>query len=237
MTSNNASLLKHYTKTKQSLKVKQVDNNGKVVNIFNNRYQAAIWILENNLTNYFHKSVGATRACIAGSLTNSMKNGKTAYGYVWEFLPITNKQKPTISYDRLPTGIAKGNPKGRVIKIISDNKEIELPSISSAAILLSATKAKLRYAFSKSNTAQIGDTTIIKKRKSPTKEGIYMKHLQEINSNICVAAKNIVTNEMIKFSSMTKAAKVFGIDRKTIKRSIMKIKPHKNIQWKLVIKN
>lgn len=98
----NKKKLENYKNNKTSLTVEQIDKvTGKVLNTFKNRYQAASWIIDSNLTNYFYRSLGATRAAIAGSLTISMLKSGSAYGYDWKF---TNS-KPTKIYYRLPTVI------------------------------------------------------------------------------------------------------------------------------------
>jgi hypothetical protein len=93
---------KPFSKNKTSLKVKQLDVvSGQIVNIFRNRYQAACWIIDNDLTTYFYKSLGATRACIAGSITNSISQNKPIYGYKWILLEEDNTEIVTIDYRAL----------------------------------------------------------------------------------------------------------------------------------------
>lgn len=112
----NKKKLENYKNNKTSLGVEQIDKvTGKVLNIFKNRYQAASWIIDSNLTNYFYRSLGPTRAAIAGALTISMLKSGSAYGYDWKF---TNS-KPTKIYHRLPT-IVKNRK--RVIVSIYDKQ-------------------------------------------------------------------------------------------------------------------
>jgi hypothetical protein len=103
ITEQNNHILKTYTRDKGyvNIMIQQMDHNGKVINVFKNRYQAARYILDNDLTTYKHiKGIGYTRACIAGSLTNSIKIcNSVAYGYVWKLIsPKAKKPRVTKTY-------------------------------------------------------------------------------------------------------------------------------------------
>lgn len=232
---NNKKIIDNYTKNKPSLKVRQLDKNtGKVINVFKNRYQAATWILENGLTNYFYDTVGKTRSCIAGALTNSLlQDCATIYGYRWEVLPASSKAKVTYSPIKLKTGA--GTNIGRRVIVEGKGGKTKMPSMKAAAALLSVKTDKLNYHLNKYGKLSLEDgTTIMKQRK--TASGQYSKALSILNQEIPVVAKNILTNEMVKFPSMTKASSVFSVHRDTIKNSIKNRKPHKDIQWKLLVK-
>lgn len=234
---NNKQILQNHIKNKKSLKIKQIDiKSGKTVNVFKNRYQAAIWILENGLSNYFYESIGKTRCCIAGGLTAALLKSNTSnlYGYKWKILPENDKSKITYFPQKLKTGAGSNRGKPVVIHGIID--KIKMPSITAAATFLSIKKNQLTKQLDKHKKFAMEDGTMIKTQRNKSTKGEYNKVLTTLKQEIPVVAKNIVTNEMIKFSSMSKAARVFLIHRDTIKNSISKQKPHKNIQWKLLVK-
>lgn len=84
---NNKTALAEYQSSKSSLGVIQYDKvTGKKLNTFRNRYQAASWIISNNLTAYKYKGIGQTRCAIAGSLTISLTKTPYAYGYMWKYV-------------------------------------------------------------------------------------------------------------------------------------------------------
>lgn len=105
---HNKKMLTTYTRDNRSkqLRIAQLDTSGKVLRVFKNRYQAAKFILENELTNYHHpKGKGYTRACIAGSLTAGISRNPKAYGYAWKILsPYDTNTKITELYQNEKSG-------------------------------------------------------------------------------------------------------------------------------------
>lgn len=133
-------IIKPYSRNKTSLKVKQVDiETAECLNIFKNRYQAAKWIIENDLTNYFCKSIGFTRACIAGSLTNSIYQDKAAYGYKWVLLDNINTENITIHYND------EKQPKKLISKSIISKEIKEFNSINSASKFYHCDTSTIKY--------------------------------------------------------------------------------------------
>lgn len=237
----NTKILQDYKNKKQSIKVKQIDPaTDKILNVFKNRYQAAAWLLDNGKTKYFHKSVGMSRACVAGALTISiMKNNPTQWGYKWELCPMNSKDKVTIKHINLHTGKSVRKNGGKQVAITKNGKTTIAPSLRAAALLASVTEGKIHYHFAKNKgVCKLSNGTILSLVKASFKKkpttNLYIKGLDEAKQ-IPVAAKNLETNLIIKFNSLSQAAISLGVDRKTIKRSITNQKPYKNIQWKYLM--
>lgn len=84
---HNKQILKKYTGNRsKELKI-AIMKDDKPSKVFKNRYQAAKWMLEQGLSNYWHpRGKGFTTACLAGSLTNLITQNTTVYGQVWKLL-------------------------------------------------------------------------------------------------------------------------------------------------------
>lgn len=102
---HNRHILKKFTRDKGyvNIQVEQIDESGKVVNVFKNRYCASRYIIENKMSDFVSpRGLGYTRASVAGNLTNCMvRYTGYAYGYFWRLVSphsapvkVTKKYKP-----------------------------------------------------------------------------------------------------------------------------------------------
>jgi hypothetical protein len=195
MAEHNQRMLKTYTRDKGyvNLRVAQLDSNGKILNVFKNRYSASRYVIETKMSNYLSpKGLGFTRAAIAGTLTNCMMNTAYAYGYYWKILSpydsslvVTKKYKNDSTYKNNKISDTK-----RWI-VIDKTKEIEFNSLKSI-----------------SKTYNIGIRTVTRMAKT-----------NETINALSLIKKNIFPTEKT-FDSFSHMQRFFRISRETAKKII-----------------
>lgn len=206
-------ILDDYTKSKKSLYVNQIDiKTNKIVRIFKNRYQAAKWLLNNELvmSKITSRGIGFTRASVTGALTLAIRSGNSFGGFKWE---VSNDEE---NIEQSPSELIEiRKPSGRLIKrAASVEHASKITKIDSSLIRRNILK-KTKFAVS----SKFGNVVF------DSKDTLKSKITNLIPTPKRVQVFNDEMEPVGAYDSIGKASKELGVSRKAITDVLNGVRP------------